>query len=181
VNNFAPYLRLLAEGPFQATEHVLIAHLGEKIIRHYLHTKPRAEYPFSFSRRPPSCVQDSLGTPWGLHCVAAKHGHSCPPGTVFVGREDTGQCYHQRADAGPDQPPLVTSRILRLRGLQQGLNAGHGIDSFDRMIYIHGTNFPEKFPQNISAGCLLLRDSDLLPLFDAIPCGSHVLILRAED
>lgn len=137
-----------------------------------------ASLTFSYSRRPPSCIENSLGTPWGLHEVAEKYGDGAAVGTVFIGRVSTGQTYHERSDAGTAQPSLVTTRILRLRGLEPGMNAGPGIDSFERFIYIHGSNAPARFPENISAGCLLLRDHDLVGLFDQIPTGSHVLILR---
>ena len=79
--------------------------------------------------------------------------------------------------AGPDQQNFVTTRILRLRGLEPGMNSGTGIDSFDRYIYIHGTNHPEMFPENVSWGCLLLLDKDLIQLFDTTKTGSHVFIV----
>lgn len=158
------------------TEHVLIALLGEKILVHCRDNQPLCHYPFSFSKRPLSCQQDSLGTPWGLHAIAEKHGDGCPHGAVFSARRFTGQTYAQRPDAGPGQPALVTTRILRLRGLEPGLNAGDGHDSFDRFIYIHGTNFPDRFPENLSAGCLLMLDEPLVDLFAKVPLNSHVLI-----
>lgn len=123
-----------------------------------------------------SCRQDSLGTPTGLHEVADKIGDKAPQGMIFKGRIATGECWHERDDAGPQQQNFVTTRILRLRGLEPGRNAGPGIDSFDRYIYIHGTNHPEIFPENISHGCLLLRDDDLIRLFELIGAGTHVYI-----
>jgi hypothetical protein len=176
VNYFDAYLACLQRHNLNRTQHVLIAALGEKNLLWWKDGGQAGAYPFSRSKNPLSCVEGSLGTPWGLHEVAEKHGAGQPPGMVFTGRQPTGQCWHARADAGPRQPCLVTTRILRLRGLEPGLNAGPGIDSFDRFIYLHGTNFPERFPENISAGCLLLRDQDLLELYDAIPAGSHVYI-----
>lgn len=97
---------------------------------------------------------------------------------VFIGREPTGQRYWERADAGPDQRMYVTTRILRLRGLEPGQNAGPGVDTFDRFVYIHGTCHPERFPENLSAGCVILLDDDLIALFDAVPEGSLVWIER---
>jgi lipoprotein-anchoring transpeptidase ErfK/SrfK len=108
--------------------------------------------------------------------VAEKHGSEATDGMVFVAREPTGERWRDRPDAGPDQKSLVTTRILRLRGLEPGINAGSGIDSFDRYIYIHGTNHPDRFPENISAGCLLMRDDDLIELFEQVPLGTHVWI-----
>lgn len=81
-----------------------------------------------------------------------------------------------RPDSGPHQPNLVVTRILRLTGLEPGFNQGGNVDSFNRMIYIHGTNHPHRFPENISAGCLLLRDADLIQLFDWTPLGSQIWI-----
>lgn len=173
---FEGYNACLLRHHFEARDHVLIASLGEKILRHAIAGEIVAAYPFSFSQRPLSCQEGSLGTPWGLHEVAERIGDGAPPGMVFRGRVPTGQRYTDLPDHGPAQPAMVTTRILRLRGLEPGLNAGPGIDSFDRFIYIHGTNHPERFPENISAGCLLLRDDDLIALFDAVPAGAHVFI-----
>ena len=175
---FESYLACLDRHGFKRTEHVLIAVLGEKILEHWRGNERVARYPFSHSKRPFSCMEGSLGTPWGLHEIATRHGDGAPPGMVFVGRVATGECFSERGDAGPDQPTLVTTRILRLRGLEPGLNAGPGIDSFDRYIYIHGTNKPERFPENLSAGCLLMRDDDLVDLFEKVAEGTHVLILK---
>ncbi len=158
-----------------------MADLGEQKLLHGRGGQVRAAYPFSYSRLPPSCRENSFGTPWGLHAVAEKHGAGAPPGMVFSGRVATGLRWMERADAGPDQPALVTTRILRLRGLEPGLNSGPGCDSFARFIYIHGTNFPERFPENLSKGCLLLRDADLIALFDAVPVGAHVWIWRGRN
>lgn len=175
MNSFAQYEAALRRLNLSPTEHVLLVPLSEKILTHYHLRKPLARYPFSFSKKPPSTQQDSLGTPWGLHQIGAKIGHDEPPGTVFIGRQSTGYTYHN-APADQQHRNLVTTRILRLRGLEPGLNAGPGVDSWDRFIYFHGTNHPDQFPTNRSAGCLLLRDPDLLRLFHTLPTASHVYI-----
>lgn len=158
----------------ERTENVLVADLGEKILQHWRGEQLLATYPVSYGKRPRSCKQDSLGTPWGLHEVAARHGADAPAGMVFVGRESTGRRWQDMDAAEAAGGSLVTTRILRLRGLEPGLNSGPGVDSHDRYIYIHGTNHPEAFPENISAGCILMRDEDLIALFDAVPEGAHV-------
>lgn len=160
------------------TDDVLIAVLGEKILQHWKGAEVVNRLQFSYSRKPLCCKQDSLGTPWGLHEVAGKHGDNQPAGMILKGRVPTGECWHERPDAGPGQPCCVTTRILRLRGLEPGLNAGPGIDSFERYIYIHGTNHPEKFPENISAGCLLMLDEPLIALYERIAAGTHVFIVK---
>jgi hypothetical protein len=174
VNEFERYRSRLQALGLAETDHVLVARLGEKILEHRLSGKRVWTAPISSGKRPRSCQDGSLGTPWGLHEVAARHGDGAPPGTIFFGRVSTGERWQDRPDPAGDPRNHVTTRILRLRGLEPGLNAGPGIDSFDRYIYIHGTNHPESFPENRSHGCLLMRDPDLIQLFDAVPEGTHV-------
>lgn len=168
------YRAALARLKLEPTKHALLADGGEQILWHCRDGQPVASCRFARSANPPSEVEGSEGTPRGLHCVTEKYGDAACPGTVFVGRRDTGETYAERADAGPEQRKLVTTRILRLRGLEPGFNAGPGCDSFARYIYIHGTNFPARLYTNFSAGCLLLADADLVALYAAVPPGSHV-------
>lgn len=156
----------------QAPAAVLLADLDSQWLCHVTPQGVTHRWPFSWSRRPLSCAAESFGTPWGWHEIAEKHGDDAPVGTVFEARVSTQQHYRERPDAGPDQPNLVTTRILRLKGLEGGLNAGPGCDSHARMIYIHGTNHPERFPERVSRGCLLLRDADLLELYGLAPSGT---------
>jgi hypothetical protein len=179
VTDLNAYLACLEGQALKRTEHVLLIALGEKILQHWQGNTRLASHPVSFSKRPLSCREGSFGTPWGLHKIAAKHGEGAPPGMVFKGRVATGQRW-QDMEPDTEDRSLVTTRILRLRGMEQGLNAGPGIDSFDRYIYIHGTNHPEQFPENISAGCILMLDDPLIELFDSVPEGSHVFISRPE-
>lgn len=150
--------------------------LGEKKLRHFVKGSLITEIAISSGKNPPSCREGSFGTPLGLHAVAEKFGDGAPPGTVFIGRENTGHCYWEREDAGPDQKMYVTTRILWLKGLEPGINSGPGIDSYQRYIYIHGTCHPERFPENLSGGCITPLDDDLIALHQAIPEGSMVWI-----
>jgi hypothetical protein len=177
VKDVNDYSKCLKRHGLKRTHHVLIAELGEKKLHVHQSGELIRTFPFSFGKRI-SCQQDSLGTPTGLHEVADKIGHEAPDGMIFRGRVPIGECWHERNDAGPSQRNFVTTRILRLRGLEPGLNAGPGVDSFDRYIYIHGTNHPRKFPENISHGCLLMLDGDLIELFELIEPGSHVFIVQ---
>lgn len=176
VNDFDDYLECLQKHQLNRTQDVLIATLGEKKLVHYRGMDVQETYPVSFGKNPRSCQEESEGTPWGLHEIADKIGDGAPTGMIFTGRVPAGECWHERPDAGPQQRNFVTTRILRLRGLEEGLNAGSTVDSFDRYIYIHGTNHPEVFPDNISSGCLLMLDDALIQLFNSIEQGSHVWI-----
>lgn len=168
----------------EPTEHVLLVSLGEKKLLHARRREGESEWAemaawtCASGKNPPSCRSGSEGTPWGLHVVEEKIGDGAPAGMVFIGREATGERYWERSDYGPDQRMFVTTRILRLRGLEPGLNAGPGVDSYERYIYLHGTTKPERFPENLSAGCLILLDEPLVALYDAVPAGTHLWIER---
>ena len=177
MKDFNDYLECLDRHALKRTQDVLIAALCEKKLHFYRSGTIIRSLVISYGKNPISCQQDSLGTPTGLHEVSDKIGQGAPKGMIFKGRVSTGECWHAREDAGPGQRNFVTTRILRLRGLEPGFNAGPGIDSHDRYIYIHGTNHPEVFPENISHGCLLLLDDDLIQLFRDIETGTHVYIV----
>ncbi len=92
---------------------------------------------------------------------------------VFVGRQPTGKTWREMS-AEENGKNLITTRILRLRGLEPGHNAGPGRDSYDRYIYLHGTNHPEELGTPASAGCVLLSDVDIGELFENVPEGCLV-------
>lgn len=167
------YQNSLQKLGIKRTQVVLLFSYGEKKLYRFDGSGQQV-FMATGSAKPPSCVENSLGTPNGLHRVAEKYGDGAQPGQVFVGREDTGKHYRERDDFGPEQKTLVTTRILRLEGLEPQLNRGPGCDSLNRYIYIHGTNHPERFPDHFSAGCILLEDADLIQLYQQTPPGSHV-------
>ena len=129
----------------------------------------------STSLRPPSNVKDSLGTPRGLHEIAEKIGAGQPPGIVFKARVATGRHFAE-FDAAAQAKNLITTRILWLRGLEPGINAGGNVDSHDRYIYIHGTNHEERLGTPFSGGCIEMNNLEIIGLFDAVRAGDHVWI-----
>ncbi len=147
--------------------------IGEQKLYHFHHGKLVRVYVISTSVRPPSCLANSLGTPTGLHVVADKIGAGAPPGMVFKSRVPTGYQW-QDAPESERVKNLVSTRILRLRGLEAGVNAGPGCDSYDRFIYIHGTSHPELLGRPATAGCPVLQDEEVIELFDRVPEGSVV-------
>jgi hypothetical protein len=133
------------------------------------------EYVISTSKNPPSCVADSFGTPSGLHAIADKIGTDAPAGMVFKGRVATGKLFSE-VSAQDAAGSLITSRILRMRGLEPGKNSGDGCDTYDRYVYIHGTNHEELIGQPASAGCVQLRNREMIELFDQVESGDLVWI-----
>jgi lipoprotein-anchoring transpeptidase ErfK/SrfK len=95
---------------------------------------------------------------------------------VFKARVPTGKHYSE-VEAGLSGPAnLVTSRILWLRGLEPGVNQGGGVDTYKRYIYIHGTQCEERIGEPLSAGCILMRNADVIELYDEVRAGDLVWI-----
>ena len=126
-------------------------------------------YGVSTSKRPPSNVKNSLGTPRGLHEIAERIGASQPPGMVFKSRAPTGQHFSELLTSEDGiNDNLITSRILWLRGLEPGVNRGGDVDTYERYVYIHGTNHGARIGQPLSSGCVLLRDLDIIELYEEV-------------
>ena len=133
-------------------------------------------YVVSTSIRPPSNIKNSLGTPRGLHEIAERIGAGQPPGMVFKSRIPTGRHFSEFPD-DIQQTQLITSRILWLRGLEPGVNRGGEVDTYERYIYLHGTNHEERIGQPMSAGCIELRNLDIIELYEQLRTGDHVMII----
>ena len=91
------------------------------------------EFPVSTSRLGIGNKYKSNKTPIGLHRIYSKIGKGALKGTIFVKRRKVKKASGMIMDA-------ITSRILRLEGLQKGINKGKNVDTLKRCIYIHGTN-----------------------------------------
>jgi len=136
-----------------------------------------ADYQVSTSSRPPSNLKDSLGTPRGMHTIAERIGAGQPPGMVFKGRVATGHHYLELS-AQENERNLITSRILWLKGLEPGYNLGGDRDSYNRYIYIHGTNHEDCVGQPASGGCVQLRNLEMVDLFERVRPGDWVNIVN---
>lgn len=119
------------------------------------------------------CEVNSYQTPTGWHEIDERIGDGAPPGAVFVERKFTGKVWTPNE---PTEKDYVLTRILWLRGLEPGVNAGPGVDSHDRYIYIHGTPAEDKLGTPASQGCVRLSNTDVISVFDATARGTKVLI-----
>ena len=116
--------------------------------------------------------ENSLKTPLGLHRIMEKFGAGAPAGRVFRDREDTGEDW----DHCKNGDNLILTRILRLEGLEEGINKGAGVDSYERYIYIHGTGREDLIGTPLSHGCVVMRNQDVIRLFDKDGEGTLVYI-----
>ncbi|MFZ4394655.1 MAG: L,D-transpeptidase [Kiritimatiellia bacterium] len=110
-------------------------------------------------------VCGSHATPPGWHRVVRWIGAGAPGGQVFRSRLRTRRVLAPDAWRQPDGADRILSRILRLAGLEPGVNQGPGVDSYARYIYLHGTNQEQKLGTPASHGCVRLANRDMLELF----------------
>jgi len=157
-------------------DRLLFVRIGTATLQFYRQGVLLKTYPISTSKRPPSNVKHSLGTPRGLHEIAERIGAGQPPGMVFRSRIPTGRHFSELPDT-PENENLITSRILWLRGLEPGVNRGGEVDTYERYVYLHGTNHDARIGEPLSAGCVLLRNLDIVELYEQVRPGDHVLIV----
>ena len=135
-----------------------------------------ARYPVSTAKNGPGEEYGSECTPRGRHVIRAKIGTGCEPGTVFVGRRSTGEIYSaELAQTEPDRDWILT-RILWLSGLEPGFNRLANVDTMRRYIYIHGTPYEDEIGMPVSHGCIRMRNTDLIGLFELLTPGTVVTI-----
>ena len=130
------------------------------------------QYDASSSRFGNGNREHSRKTPLGVHRIKQKIGSGAPAGRIFKDRIDTGIDW----DRSSTEDNLILTRILRLEGLEEGINKGAGVDSYERYIYIHGTNQEELIGTPLSHGCVCLRNLDIIRLFEIVKEGTLVYI-----
>ena len=129
-----------------------------------------AIYPVSTSKFGLGDWPGSRFTPLGKLEIAKKVGGNAPPGAVFKDRQRTGEVVLANS---PGRDPIVT-RILWLRGLE-----AQNARAFARDIYIHGTPEEWKIGSPASYGCIRMRSSDIIQLYDIVGVGAGVTIVNA--
>jgi lipoprotein-anchoring transpeptidase ErfK/SrfK len=129
-----------------------------------------AIYPVSTSKFGLGDWPGSSCTPLGELEVAQKIGDHAPSGAVFKDRRRTGEIV---APDSPGRDPIVT-RILWLRG-RDPQNA----QAYARMIYIHGTPEERNIGFPASYGCIRMRSSDIINLYEVVGRGAEVTIVDA--
>ena len=155
--------------------HLLISISNQKL--HIVeNTKLIKSYQVSTAKNGSGCTEGSGCTPLGKHKIKLKIGAGCLLNSVFVARRPTGEIYSQKiAGKFPDRDWILT-RIIWLDGMEYGVNKGSGVDSLRRFIYIHGTANTDGIGMPESKGCIRMRNTDILELFDMVDNGMLVWI-----
>ncbi len=123
--------------------------------------------------------QLSNKTPLGKHVIAKKIGDDAPSGTVFKNRARLKRKVEvNRSKTEPTKEDLVTTRILWLRGLEPGVNSGKRVDTFHRLIYIHGTPDEGFIGKPASHGCVRMKNAEVIDLYRRVEEGTPVEIVE---
>ena len=133
-------------------------------------------YPISSSKFGEGSIENSFKTPLGMHQIKEKIGEDVEENTIFISRVDTQKKADIIKNTFDSDNDFVTSRILWLDGMEEGINKGKGIDSYDRYIYIHGTQEEGLIGTKASHGCIRMFNNDVIELFKKVKEGTKVLI-----
>lgn len=124
-------------------------------------------------------------TPLGIHQISEKFGENEALASIFKARKNTHTIAKilNTLDEKSDTDN-ITSRILWLDGLEEGINKGndqHGdnVDSHSRYIYIHGTDEEGHLGQAASHGCIRMANQDVIELFNKVEIDNLVVITES--
>jgi hypothetical protein len=175
-NTWKAYIEACDRLGIKPSKRVLLVDIPTQTMRLFREGVPALLYAVSTSRRPPCNVRGSLGTPTGLHEISERIGAGAPPGMVFKARVPTG--HHVSELSGTPEPGggHITARILWLSGLEPGVNLGGEVDTKSRYVYLHGTSLEAGIGSPQSGGCVLMRDLDIVALYEEVRVGDHVWI-----
>ena len=123
-------------------------------------------YAISTSRYGLGSEPGSNRTPLGRFRIAEKHGDGAAPGEIFVSRVPSGEFGREG-----DEKDHVQTRILWLEGVEP-----ENANTFERYIYIHGTNAESLLGMPASHGCVRMSNLDVIDLYDRVPVGTEVII-----
>jgi lipoprotein-anchoring transpeptidase ErfK/SrfK len=118
----------------------------------------------------------SFCTPRGKHVIRAKIGAGQPENAVLVRRRPTGEIYTLQLAEQFSKRDWILTRILWLSGKEPGFNRWGTCDTMRRYIYIHGTPDTTALGKPGSHGCIRMRNTDIIELFDLVKSGMAVEI-----
>lgn len=154
----------------------LIVNLKQQIMDVYEGENHIRQYRVSTGKKGIGEISGSEQTPRGRHKIRAKIGHQQAENTVFIGRRPTGEIYQPSMRKEHPHRDWILTRIMWLSGLEPGFNRLGNVDTMRRYIYIHGCPDEDEMGIPSSHGCVKMRNSDIIELFDLIPVGTEVLL-----
>lgn len=126
-------------------------------------------------------IENSYQTPRGWHQVCDKVGDGVEADTILFRQAVTPWKYTPALHAEFPNKDWILTRILWLCGLEFGHNLGlnrfgQNVDSYQRLIYIHGAGSHVPWGTPSSRGCIRMRSDDVIDLYNLSLIGTDVLI-----
>lgn len=154
----------------------LIVNLEQQTMDVYEGETHRCQYRVATGKKGIGELSGSEKTPRGRHKIRAKIGDNEAENTVFIGRRPTGEIYQPSMRNEHPNRDWILTRIMWLSGLEPGFNRLGNVDTMRRYVYIHGCPDEDEMGIPSSHGCVKMRNSDIIELFDLIPVGTEVLL-----
>ena len=146
--------------------HLLVT-ISTQTIEIWSHDTLLKSYRVSTSKFGIGTEVDSFKTPPGSFQICEKYGAGESLHTIFKGRKPAGVW---TSDMICDDD-LILTRILRLDGLEE-----ENSNSYERYIYIHGTNHEQEIGTPASHGCIRMKNKDIAELFELVPLETSLRI-----
>ena len=134
-------------------------------------------YPISTSKYGLGNLEGSFKTPTGMHRIKQKIGMKAKKNEILRARKRSGIIARINRTKNASGLDILTSRIMWLEGLELHHNKGARKDSYNRYIYLHGTDQEGRIGEPSSDGCVRLKNKDAIELFSIVREGTLVDIL----
>ncbi len=134
-------------------------------------------YPISTSKYGIGSTENSFKTPLGCHIIKDKIGDNAEKGDIFRFLRNTNRRAELYYDSTDTEDDYITTRIIRLMGIEEGKNKGNGIDTYDRHIYIHGTHEEGRIGIPSSHGCIRMKNDDVIEFYNVILKNTPLIII----
>ncbi len=180
ISAFKPILNDLKQRfPTHPIEPLIIISASEQKLYLIEHNAVTQSYAISTAEAGLGSRSGSNKTPLGVHRIAQKFGDQAAPGTIFKARRNTGRIAKILTQPGArSKADNVTTRIMWLAGLEEGINKGGKVDSHKRYIYIHGTDEEGRLGKPASHGCIRMSNQSVIDVFNKVPVGTLVNIIE---
>jgi lipoprotein-anchoring transpeptidase ErfK/SrfK len=180
ISAFKPLLNDLRQRfPKHPIDPLIIISASEQKLYLIEHNAVSQAYSISTAEAGLGSRSGSNKTPLGVHRIAEKFGDKAAPGTIFKARRNTGRIAKILTQPGArSKADNVTTRILWLSGLEDGINKGGKVDSHKRYIYIHGTDEEGRLGKPASHGCIRMTNKGVIEVFNKVPVGTLVNIIE---
>ncbi len=165
--------------PYSSEDPLIIVSINEQKLVLIENKQLKKSYTISSALAGIGNLSGSYKTPLGIHTIAEKIGKDASLGSLFKARINTKKNVtiltnpNQKSDTDN-----ITSRILWLKGMEDGINKGGNVDSYNRYIYIHGTDEEGRLGKPASHGCIRMANQSVIDLFSCVSVGTFVVILE---